>query len=740
MKFAVVGYDRIDRVRWREDHAIHEVVAYNGARLVRQIIEIAVTGQAAVLPNGSLGIIDRGSSIELRDTMSGYHAVSKQEVCWQCQDSPTPEVEPIRKADCFVFLQEPIARIESEYRNYWMLVQRMLGAHPDATAIFMPLQIGPLVRNRYLDVGGHWGGKILLTNVQALREAGFRLREDGSTAAAVEDACAIIACPNDKEQMNMNYEDVGEGLRFFAKFDHIVVRVRADAVVYFDKPKATRKWDARLFIARESKRQEWLHQRDAVFGLDAVLAGAVARAVLPGFDFQGALRDGVARMNALIQRGYMNGTKKGGGNSDSEIGLGDSTVECFAGNPAEDLGRQLWNRTDVDGKKHVLPPLEINMNETSQRGRWDLFESTCTPKREWIKRVEDETRRKWWLGIASLIVGKGTENASFDKLDKSPYFQDVSIDAKGFPDAGTIPRVFTLGKLRSVDREEIDGLTGLWRLMDGYLRKPLRPLCIGVFGAPGGGKSFAVTEVANSVRRVVDGGNDKADGKDKALEFNVSQFVSLKDLTTAMHMVRDRYLETGRVPVAIFDEFDAPFDDNPFGWLQYFLMPMQDGKFKDEGQVFHTGNAIFIFCGGLNRTFSEFSGRQRDQSFCGAKGPDFISRLRGILNIPTLDAGDENDFSRVPKWMIRRAILLHKFLRDRNVRITDLPVMWAFLNVRFYRHGARSLEALIEMCSRQSSGEIDRTSLPRRDQLDLHTDAGMFWEEIRKRKQPRHTI
>jgi len=53
------------------------------------------------------------------------------------------------------------------------------------------------------------------------------------------------------------------------------------------------------------------------------------------------------------------------------------------------------------------------------------------------------------------------------------------------------------------------------------------------------------------------------------------------------------------------------------------------------------------------------------------------------------------------------------------------------LNVSNFHHGARSLEALIDMCPSNHNGEIDRSSLPRRDQLDLHVDALEFWERLK---------
>jgi len=103
--------------------------------------------------------------------------------------------------------------------------------------------------------------------------------------------------------------------------------------------------------------------------------------------------------------------------------------------------------------------------------------------------------------------------------------------------------------------------------------------------------------------------------------------------------------------VAFWDEFDS----QQYKWLQYLLAPMQDGAFQ-QGELTHPiGKCIFIFAGGTSATLADFgikdpqtltarerrglSAEEREalseryDGFKLLKGPDFISRLHGFLNV-----------------------------------------------------------------------------------------------------------
>ena len=282
-----------------------------------------------------------------------------------------------------------------------------------------------------------------------------------------------------------------------------------------------------------------------------------------------------------------------------------------------------------------------------------------------------------------------------------------------------------IGKLWIAGRDEQQAYRSLRRQLNDY-KHPRgagrKPLSIGVFGPPGAGKSFGVRELATGIF------GDRADADDYAgwLEFNLSQFSAPADLAGAFHQVRDKVLQ-GLIPVVFWDEFDS----QDYRWLQYLLAPMQDGRFQ-EGQLTHTlGRCVFIFAGGTAATFDAFGPTPANaaawRAFALAKGPDFKSRLDGHLNV----LGPNPAPSADPFFPVRRAILLRGMLGckpDERLEI-DPGLVTALLQVPEYRHGARSLEKVIEPF-KINKGErrlpLLRWQLPAPHQLDLHVDGAEF--------------
>jgi hypothetical protein len=184
---------------------------------------------------------------------------------------------------------------------------------------------------------------------------------------------------------------------------------------------------------------------------------------------------------------------------------------------------------------------------------------------------------------------------------------------------------------------------------------------------------------------------------------------------------------------------------------------MQDGTFYAASQTISFGRAIFVFAGGISDTINEFDpfaeppGRApveatveitnaRNQ-FRDQKGPDFVSRLRGHINILSVNpdkAAAKDDAGNPVKPIIRRALILRgqiqqgKWVVNRDgckVASIDEDVLCALLTVHNYRHGVRSMEAILQMCT-PIDGIIEKGSLPSRTQLNMHVDADDFFNQM----------
>jgi len=280
------------------------------------------------------------------------------------------------------------------------------------------------------------------------------------------------------------------------------------------------------------------------------------------------------------------------------------------------------------------------------------------------------------------------------------------------------------GALVTVDRREIEALRSIATLISQYCQLPQkRPLSISVFGPPGSGKSFAVKQISKSTRP----------GEIESITFNISQFQHPDELLDALHQVRDIGL-SGRIPLVFWDEFDSSLDGKPLGWLRYFLAPMQDGSFQ-EGQIVHPiGRAIFVFAGGTSHRMGEFGQNLEESEQRAAKLPDFISRLKGYLNVlgPNPIEGQ-----RDPYYILRRAIILRVLFemnvpqivhRDDGVKQVwiDHGILRALLNTLRFKHGVRSIESILAMSNLAGKESFERSDLPPENQLDLHVEGREF--------------
>lgn len=332
----------------------------------------------------------------------------------------------------------------------------------------------------------------------------------------------------------------------------------------------------------------------------------------------------------------------------------------------------------------------------------------------------DEMRSDARWTILSKVMAKGepaSENAIFQQARR------VAIEGpeRALED---IP-VEKIEHWRSADRMEIETVRSVSNTIRHYLEaKQDKPSSIAVFGPPGSGKSFAIKQIVESF------GGDRF----TPLTFNLSQFRSPDDLTRAFHQVRDVVLR-GKMPLVFWDEFDCSLNGEHLGWLRCFLAPMQDGQFVEGGVAHPTGPGLYVFAGGTEadyESFCQMGTTDEDRDKCKrAKKPDFLSRLKGYINImgpnPKPNCVEDRHF------MIRRAFLLHSLLhrhadhlcRDGNLNIDD-GLLNAFLKVPCYKHGIRSMEALISMSSLAEKSKYELSSLPAHEQLGLHVDAEEF--------------
>ncbi len=438
---------------------------------------------------------------------------------------------------------------------------------------------------------------------------------------------------------------------------------------------------ARLFFDPFGMEGDWLRSYPGdMLGYTTCLTAAVVRQILldsESPDLGQGIQAGIAAARLLHREGY---GQRGTSPEKAELRF---PLEAVAG----EIGRQATPLAEADvqdpaGSLLTPPPPE---KPRLQRGHWTILEDRYTDSLE---------------SVARQIVLDGSQSA----LRQVP--------------------VGRFGALVTVDRREIEALNGIQRLISEYCLTPQKkPLSIAVFGPPGAGKSFGVEQVAKSVT-----------GQIAVLNFNLSQMRHPDALLDAFHQVRDIGL-TGKIPLVFWDEFDTALGNQPLGWLRYFLAPMQDGAFQ-EGQIVHPiGRCIFVFAGGTSHTMDQFGSGLSEAEQRALKLPDFISRLKGFLNVlgPNPIGSSEND----PYYILRRALILRSIL-ERNVpqiihdedgkKVVhiDSGLLRAFLLVSQYKHGVRSMEALVSMSTLSGKSAYQRSSLPPEEQLNLHVVAPEF--------------
>ena len=209
---------------------------------------------------------------------------------------------------------------------------------------------------------------------------------------------------------------------------------------------------------------------------------------------------------------------------------------------------------------------------------------------------------------------------------------------------------------------------------------PPRPLCLAVFGPPGSGKSRAVKAITETI--------DK-DLLAQRVELNLTQVRSIDEL--AAGLARAKEMARGKVPFVFFDEFDTNHQGAAWGWLSWFLAPMHDGVFRSHGDNIELKRAIYVFAGGTAVSFEEF-GLERRKEIPPCEGAG--------LRQPAARFHRCSRRQRVRAACAAALEVLHHQLRNQDKRV-DARLRDAMLLNGRYKHGARSLEALIEMMNQQ---------------------------------------
>jgi len=549
---------------------------------------------------------------------------------------------------------------------------------------------------------------VVIVSADALRKCGLRISERGAVESSVNDIVGMI------ESGDFNLPEMQ------GRFRHLVVVFREPGALYIDLVEKKGCVTFGPYCDRHAQMHPAAYGR--VPGKFTSMVTSVVRELCwsldgkKGLDIEGALRMAVAAYNYHYDAGFMESR----GDDASPF---DDYIDMLG------LARRAKLMDSYDGAKeeYMLTSVSFNWGSDATPG-WSRLDG--------ISEDFDDTLIK--------IVQYGLEEA---------FRKPQGFSRQNFKPPALITVPYSkYGSMKLVDPDEIERFSSLAKLL--WTASWSMPLSIAVFGAPGSGKSFAVKQI---IARI------SPDRRSEPLVFNLAQFASIDHLTGAFHKVQDMALFSQEVPLVVFDEFDADFDGRPMGWLKFFLAPMQDGIFRGKEADYRVGRAIFLFAGGTSSTFDEFKVSLRGKKSGEATGdadqqqnqedgeeakrvklPDFVSRLRGHLDVAGVNPIERSDGTSAPidrMLMLRRAILLRSGL-ERNAKEifrktrTGLQfanihedLIRAFLHASNYVHGSRSMEAIIQM-SRFIDGHYVPTSLPTEELLRTHVDAKSFIERI----------
>jgi hypothetical protein len=558
---------------------------------------------------------------------------------------------------------------------------------------------------------------VLVVKMECLRHAGINLPQ---TTSLEEESRLVMKGMNEVDR-----------LKKFARVGHIVLHQHREGVLHWDRKKGGLQNSCYYcpYIADDPGSRE----RGLMVGYTSILVASIVRAMAWSLvatgDPERGLVPGMKQAAILDHLHFLNGF------GDERIFKGPKLPA-----PYHELFTTLTKARvagwEYEGRRYLIaaPPLKPAGSSSETWSRIDGFIGRMLESGQNGCRTIDEQAEK----IAVDIVRRGLQKV-VEKHDlPKEQMPDTPQDTVWCP-------FEEHGKIRTAYSVEVDKFASIRRITMKYINDQAwtTPLSIAVFGQPGSGKSFTVRQILGTVNE---------DMVKRPLEFNLAQFDDPKDLEIAFHKVQDQTV-AGETALVFFDEFDT----NKLSWLRYFLAPMEDGKFKAGESTYEIGRAIFVFAGGVSTSWKHFyETRKTDgwEEFSKAKGPDFVSRLRGYLDIASINPPRETN-SGPTRWVtsevdgvlkFRRAILLRSLLEAHLADIIDSnskeagideSVIHAFLNIKLYEHEARSMRAIIEMSRLSPRGFFQRSSLPSADQLKIHVDADEFVRHLGSHAMPR---
>ena len=193
----------------------------------------------------------------------------------------------------------------------------------------------------------------------------------------------------------------------------------------------------------------------------------------------------------------------------------------------------------------------------------------------------------------------------------------------------------------------------------------------------------------------------------------MTQFDKPEEINSAIEPIRASVARS-KVPVVFWDEFDCRYDNHEFGYLRYFLPSMQDGVTYVHGTPYYIGRSIFVFAGGVKSSWAGMEAMlsqndpQTVQLVKTLKIPDFMSRLRVVLDIDGIEINDEllnesateEQLEDLHRILLKRAfIIAHQMDTHWKMAARKTSGLLLRLLLAKYNFGARSIEAVIEASS-----------------------------------------